>query len=113
VSLESMMNQSVTVVTPGSTSDGHGNPQPNWASAGRATYKAWLEQTSAVEVTEGRDTVISDWLLVLPASAVINAYDRVEVGPGPTIYEVVGSPFVAPTPRGPHHIEARLRLLEG
>lgn len=68
----------------------------------------WLEQTQATEVVVDENTQISDWLLVDPnPSAGITGRDRIDVD-GVT-YKVVGPPHVVHTPRGPHHVEARLQ----
>lgn len=74
------------------------------------TYPARVEQTSAQEITEGRSTLISDWVAYLPHDADVEGHDEL-VYDGAT-FEVVGMPNVQKTPRGPHHTEVRLRLVE-
>lgn len=73
---------------------------------------AYLEQTDSIEVQVDRDTVISNWLLVLPAGSVIDGGDQVITTDG--TYEVIGRPARPWNPRlrAEHHIEARLRLAD-
>lgn len=102
-------NTTVTVRTrTDGAADAVGNPNPEWADA--VTTSAFLEQTTEVEVTEGADVAVSDWLLCISGSPPIGHRDRVVEG-GRT-FEVVGSPDVKKWPGGiPSHVEARLRLL--
>lgn len=74
-------------------------------------YPARLEQTGGAETSGGRDAVVSDWTLYLPADAVIGARDHVEYD-GST-FEVVGPPADAQTPHGVSHVVARLRYVTG
>lgn len=111
MSLERTRVVAVDIQEPGSATDAHGNPVEAWSSPTTTSYRGYLEQTSAIEVTVGRDTVISDWLLVLPANASASSEARAVIE-GST-FEVVGRPDARTTWRGPHHLEVRLRLLEG
>lgn len=107
MTLLGMLTQTATVVSfPMSAVDEYGNPVAG--PEVRTDYPARLEQTESTEVTRGRDTVISDWRLFLPADALVDAYDRVEIE-GST-FEVAGRPAVEWAPRGPHHTVARLRI---
>lgn len=109
MSLARLLTQSVSVRVPtGTTVDAEGDVTTGYAAP--VAYLARLEQTAATEVTTGQERALSDWLLILPPSATITARSRVDAD-GHT-YEVVGAPMVARTPRGPHHIEARLALVE-
>lgn len=99
----------VVPVNAGPALDEYGN-LVEVAGAG-VNYPAWLEQTAGDERTEDRDTQLADWLLVLPVGAVIDGNDRVQVE-GKT-FEVVGPPARVHTPRGEHHVEARLRSVDG
>lgn len=86
--------------------DAYGNPQDTW-TADASTTNVWLEQTQSTEVTANENTQTSDWLLVDPDPAAgLTGRDRVEVDGD--MFEVVGPPHVVHTPRGPHHVEARL-----
>lgn len=109
MSLKRLFSQTATVVsTPfGPETDDYGNVVPGAES--RVEYPARLEETGSTEVTLDRDTVTSDWRVFLPPEAAISAYDRVEVDG--EMYEVVGRPARLRTPRGVHHVEARLRAV--
>lgn len=90
--------------------DDYGTPTRVWAADPRPRPCA-LQPTTLVrassEETVGSDAQSSAWQIVLPADVQLAGVDRVEVD-GVT-YEVDGPPLVVRTPRGPHHVEARLR----
>lgn len=89
-----------------SGTDPYGNPADTWTDDA-ATADVILQQTEAVEVTTDRDVQTSDWLLVDPnPDAGLSGRDRVNAGGA--VFEVVGPPEVVKTPRGAHHLEARL-----
>jgi hypothetical protein len=113
VTLAALLNRPLTIVAPGARTDDYGNPVPDWDNPIRIPALGYLEQTTAVEITLDRDTVISDWLLVVPVGTAINTLDQVDVD-GIT-YEVVGAPWPADNPRlrVVDHIEARLRHVSG
>lgn len=112
MALESLMTTPVTVVRPSLATDRNRNQVPDWAGASSTSTRGWLAQTSAAELIEaGRDGGMSAWLLYLPAGTVIDRTCRVQVS-GVT-YDVDGPVNRAPTPRGEHHVEVRLRLVEG
>lgn len=69
-----------------------------------------LEQTESTEITVGESTVVSDWKLFLMPTVTISHLSRFIDVDGRT-FEVVGPPNKLVTPRGPHHIEARLRYV--
>lgn len=70
-----------------------------------------LEQTDSTEITIGEATVISDWKLYLLPDTAVSYRDRFIDAQART-FEVVGAPNIQTTPRGPHHIEARLRFIQ-
>lgn len=107
------MVHSVTVVTPATATDRYGNTVRDWANATRTTYSGWVEKRGRTEQTASgdRNLQLADWLLMLPATAVITGSARVEYD-GAT-FDVIGPPQLVRTPRGPHHIEADLRSREG
>ena len=70
-----------------------------------------LEQVESIEVSIGEATVVSDWKLFLMPDAVITHRSRF-IDADARTFEVVGAPNVQRTPRGPHHIEARLRFIQ-
>jgi head-tail adaptor len=111
MSLASLLSEQVIVIHPGVATDAYGNPVPSWASgAASGMVPAAVQQSGGAEQTTDRDTPVSDWLLVVPADTDLSAYDRVLWQD--LTFEVVGRPAPWSTPRGPHHLEARLRLIE-
>lgn len=106
----SLLSRTATVRrrTKTGTKDNHGNDE--W-SVSSHDYPAYLEQTAQQEITIGRDMEISDHLLVLPPTAIIDGKDDVEVDG--LFYVVVGPPAPLYTPRGLHHYEVRLRKVTG
>lgn len=71
-----------------------------------------IQQTDAVEITVGEQTVISEWVAYGDDPALaLTARDQIVDAAG-TVFEVVGRPYRPRTPRGAHHLEARLRVIE-
>lgn len=69
--------------------DPYGNPSPDWAGASQTSESGWSVQPLAgQEAIVGRDTVVSRWQGLGPATSVLTATDRV-VYAGAT-YEVDG-----------------------
>jgi hypothetical protein len=93
------------------TTDRYGNRVPDWSTASRTVTFAWLEPATGKENTTGRDSQEWEWIMLCPASVELTGRDRVIYGG--TTFEVVGPPAIRRTPRGPHHMEARLRYVEG
>lgn len=110
MTLIGLLTQTATVKTaPGTTTDVRGNAQVDWSAAATATYPCRLEPMSSAEEGYDRYTEVAEMRLFLPPSAALTGRDRVAVS-GVT-YEVIGTPLVEQAPRGPHHIEAHLRVI--
>lgn len=105
------MTMPVTIVRAGEIDNGYGGIGVDWDAAERTDVLGWLNSVTSTEVLDGRDTLISNWKLYVPAGTDITGRDRVEVD-GAT-YLVVGKPSTASTPRGTHHVEANLIWIEG
>lgn len=105
-------NTTVTVVHPtGTATDPYGGNRPDWTTATRSSRPAWLEQTTGAEHSgDDRQAAVSEWLLMLYADAAIEHGDRVEHNS--RTFEVVAPPDVKWALGGPHHTEARLRLVQ-
>lgn len=86
--------------------DEYGNVSDTYAPA--VDVKGRLEQRSSVELTQDRQTVISDWVLFLFPDVVVDEQDRFVDAYGRT-FEVVGAPAMRSAPRGSHHLEVSLR----
>lgn len=109
MSLARLMVHDVTVVHAATTNDEYGTPQKNWATATRVETKGWITQVRSDEVTPDRETQTADWVAFLPLETDVDGFDRLEWGS--LTYEVDGPPLRAWTPRGEHHVEARLRVV--
>ena len=76
-------------------------------------YRGRLEQTRAREITIGRSTQISDWLLMLPRGAAISG-NAIVLDEDDRVFEVLGPPSEERGVKGRvTHIEANLRHVEG
>ena len=111
MSLAGLLVRTVTRLRAPVTVDSHGNEVRNWSTATSVTMNGWLAQRIRDENNDNRDARISDWHLTVPTGSDITALDRVVID-GQT-FELDGPPNTAWTPRGPHHIECSLRVVEG
>lgn len=113
MSLASMLSERGTIHNLGTAGTDRYNQPIEAVTLVTADVPCRLEQTDSTEVTIGEATVISDWRLFLFPDAVISHADRfIDGSVPPRTFEVVGAPNVHRTPRGPHHIEARLRFIQ-
>lgn len=111
MSFDRLLVQTVTVLTASTSTDRYGNTVDSWANPTSRTVSAWVTQTGSVEALLGRDVTTTVAVVFLPAGDPITAYDRMTVG-GVT-YAVDGVPDAAFSRRGVHHIQVRLRDVEG
>jgi len=107
----------VVVVHPAATTDPvAGTVWDYGSSATRSTVDGWMQEDQATETfADGRDVMGQRWTL-LTNSLTIDANDRIEWDGHPAgsqVFTVDGPPAPVPTPRGHHHLEARLRKVEG
>jgi hypothetical protein len=107
MSLATLLTEPVTIQTASSGAVDVFNDATTDYSAGTEVLGR-LEQRSAQEVTEGRDTLVSDWVLYLHPDVVVGGRDRV-VDQYMRTFEVVGPPIMQRSPRGPHHLQVNLR----
>lgn len=111
MSIAGLLVHDVTIITAASRTTRAGDAVKDWGNATEATVAGWLAQVSAVEDHDGREAKVTDAVLFLAEDTTITGANRVRYG-GVT-YEVEGRPNHAGTPRGAHHIEVRLRAVEG
>lgn len=113
MSLARLANQEVEILPfdEGAT-DEYNNPTPTWPEENVRKTTGWLEQIGERENTDDRNTQITEWTLVIAdPDAELGGRDRVRID-GIT-YEVIGPPRGPRTPRGRHHLEVRLRHVDG
>lgn len=111
MTLASLLVHDVTVVRAGDDTDRYGNTARDWSTATSTATKAWVHQQTGSEVLDGRDAQVSGWVCYLPAGTVVDGADRIVWGA--LTFEVDGPPTRAWTPQGEHHVEARLRHVDG
>lgn len=111
MSLARMSTVPVVVVTAGTTTDRYNATTTDWANATRRNVLGFFDDGTSTEVTDGRDALVSNATFFLPPDDPITGRDRIEID-GAT-YELNGAPSKPRTPRGMHHLECRLLLVEG
>lgn len=111
MSLTSLLVRTVTILTADSRTDAYGDTQPDWTTPTGESVNGWLAQQSSIQDLDGRNATSTALILTVPAGTVITARNRVVID-GRT-YEVSAEPIAAWTPRGEHHIEAQLEVIDG
>lgn len=109
--LANLLTRTVTILTPGTTTDRYNNIVADWTAPTERSARAWFAQQTSTEDHTQRDAQVTEGTATFAPDVGLSASDRVVVD-GAT-YEVVGVPNVAWTPRGPHHVEAHLRAVVG
>lgn len=108
MSLESLLSQTVTILHQiVSAEDEYGATVKTWGNP--TTHRGRLSSQTPREITDGRDTLIADWVLYLLPDASITGRDRVTVN-GVT-FQVIGPPALLETPVQSSHIKANLRAV--
>lgn len=111
MSLATLLTQTVTLLRfSAGVEDDYGNVTESWTPAG--TVKCRLEQRASREVTQDRQTVVSDWVMYCPPTVVIGEQDRIADGYGRT-FEVVGAPAMQSSPTRDVYVEVSLRHVSG
>lgn len=112
MSFAGLLVHDITIRRAGATTDRYSATIKNWDDSTDTDVNGWITQSSGLEDhTDGREAQVGSWVLFLPTGTDILGGDRV-VWESYT-FEVDGPPQRAWTPRGEHHIEARLRIVEG
>ena len=102
----------INVTTPGSTTDVYGNTVPSWTTgATTVSRRAYVQPTDATEDTQSatREALAREYRCF-----TLNALTGLErvAWSGMTL-EVIGPSRRWDTPRGTHHYETALRIVEG
>lgn len=109
-----LMIHTLVVVRPAAVV--HGTYGTSWdygSSATRSTITGWIEQNNRSESFAGaRDLIDQDWTL-FTNHADVDANDRVEWPASTKAFTVHGPPEPVHSPRGRHHTQATLRIVEG
>lgn len=110
MSIERFFTTCVTIIEPGSASDGYNGAALDWDNPRSARREmGWLTQVNTTEQIGGRDITVTGFQLTLPACTSISSKARV-LSDGVT-YEVDGLPDSTPqTLSGRSHVVVRLRV---
>lgn len=109
--LRSLLVRDVDILTAGVRVDAYGDPQPDWTAPTVTATKGWLGPASSFEDLNGRDATTTTFPLTLPIDTPVTARDRVRIDG--RIYQVDGEPSRSWTPRGEHHVEVALKVVDG
>lgn len=111
-----LLPHTVTLVRPAITTDTYGsNVYDYGVAATRTSVRAWMQQDQRTRLsTDGAIPLQQRWLLVTN-HADVQRRDRVEwtSTAGPTVFELDGQPEPTYTPRGFHHTECSLIVVDG
>lgn len=105
-----LLHDQVTRLRAGLTEGPYGNETRDWDNATSATYSAEVQPVSSTEDIVNQQQTITRWRLFLPASADLEATDRI-VWDGDT-YEVDGDVERWKRRGVLHHLEAVLMRVE-
>jgi len=107
--LNDSLNQTATVVHRAvGTPDAEGNPAPGATTT--TDYPARLMQTLATDILDGEQRVRTEWRVLLPYNAVVDADDELLIGG--VRYQVVGQPAAQGHGSQVIHLSADLRLVD-
>ena len=116
MSIERLFTRQITVLDGVPVPTGYGTAtRLDWTNPTTRQTVGWLGPYSGeTENDADRDQQMADATVYLPAGDPITALSRVQVdGDTSTTYQVIGPPSPPYTPRGPHHIEADLKVVKG
>lgn len=101
----------VTVLTPATTTDVYGNTVLDWDNATSATRRAYMQPTGADEVTQqaSREAQVREYRCF--DNSGFAGTERVTWAS--LTFDVVGPSRRWDTPRGLHHYETAMRVVEG
>lgn len=112
MSFDGLLVHTVTVLTPGTTTDAYGDTVPNWTTATSVSSAARVVQRSARENIDTRDASITEWVVYLPGDVTVTHANRI-VWDGLT-FEVAGDPKPAVRRTSTvHHYEVPLNRIAG
>lgn len=106
-----LLTRDVDLLAPTTSTDAYGNTIRTYDPDDATTVRGWLHRTATSDDLLNRDADIGDWILILPAGTTVTGDYRVQADN--VTYEIVGAVYTAHTPTGPHHIEARLKVVDG
>lgn len=107
---ERLLPRSLTWIEPDVGDDVYGDATiETWGSGTSITGR--IDPIASLETNdETRDLPTSRFTLLTNTQGITS---KARIVDGTTVYEIDGLPAVIDTPNGPHHTEARLRLVGG
>lgn len=111
MSIEAFFVHDITVRRAAEVAGRGADTVADWANGSETTINGWIAQQSRSDSRTNRGGDVSGWLLQAPGTTDIRPGDRLE-WKGFT-FDVEGRPNPAWTPKGEHHVEVNLRLVEG
>lgn len=111
MSLATIVVRPCTIQTGTSATDRYNNTITDWSSPTERASKVWFAQQSTIDDNDHRTATITRGAATFLLEAALVAGERVVLDG--VMYDVVGEPNYAPTPRGQHHIEAQLVAVVG
>jgi head-tail adaptor len=106
---ERLLTRSLTWIEPTISADRYGDAAEAWGAGTAITGR--IDTLSQLEVQDQtRDMATTVRVLFTNTTGLTS---KARIVDGTTTYEVDGLPAVIDSPAGPHHTEARLRLIGG
>lgn len=109
--IETFFIHDVSILRPGTTSGRGSDVVADWSTATSEQAWGWVAQLSTDDIRDTRSGDEATHLLQTAATTDVRPGDRIVWGTD--IFDIVGRPNAAYTPRGHHHTEVRLRIVEG
>lgn len=112
MSLAKLMTQTGTILRAARVEGRYNAEVLSWDAPAEVDTACWVSGGSASEETGGRDALVRDRKLYLPAEADITGLDRFRLGDD--VYLIDGPIVPAQRPgRGVHHLECAIKRVEG
>lgn len=111
MSFPALLARDVTILTATSSTNRYGDTAADWSAPASRTAQCWFDQQTGADLLSHRSGIVTQARAFFDTTSSLAAGERVVIDDA--TYEVIGSPDIAWTPRGPHHIEAQLRAVAG
>ena len=111
----SMFTDTLTILTPGTTTDRVGDALSDWSAPTRRRVRGRISQRNRSEDNDGRAAQVGEWVAYLPGGTPIDGRCRVTrtVSGREQTFDVVGPAYEPTAAGGRTHVEVTLRLVEG
>lgn len=106
---ERLLNRTLTWQRPTAAADRYGDDRDDWTTPTTSSITGRIDQLATDEVVDETRDLAAAGRVLFTNEVGIGARHRIV--DGTLVYEVDGIPAVVDDPFGPHHVEARLRLI--